>query len=458
MIDFRGANLALIQSQAKIVRIEGPAGTGKTLAVLLKIHALCELYPRTQVRILRDTKVSMSGSTIPQYMEFIGENHPCYSNAMPENITSVRYPNGSTIIFGGLDDVGRIMGPDIDIIWINEATVNVRQEDVQYLITRFRGKKKCPYRQLILDMNPSFPMHWLNNWEETPGNVRLKSRHEDNPLLHDGENWTKDGLEYRKDLAENLSGAALRRMRDGLWAAQEGALFEELDIPTHHRSARALAFDDYIVGLDWGIRDPFAAVLIGVNKLEKSIHIINECYKSNTTTKNQAAMVEQMLTRRSLYDFTPGITAPSAMVPVRCIYYDPRMDAQGPRHADGKHGEPAIAEFRKRFKTTPLKPGIGAANTRLPNLEHLQMLVQANVSEDPESWKLYIDRDNCPKTWGEFEGAVWAKDRAGNEMEDTLSSDHALTATYYASFSYLPRASKVKPEITREAHHATISM
>ncbi len=44
----RGAAKALFRCHAPEVLIEGPAGTGKTRAVLEKINQLCEKYPGTR--------------------------------------------------------------------------------------------------------------------------------------------------------------------------------------------------------------------------------------------------------------------------------------------------------------------------------------------------------------------------------------------------------------------------
>ena len=55
-----GAARALFKCRANEVLIEGPAGTGKTTAVLTKCHAACETYPNIRVLICRATRASMT--------------------------------------------------------------------------------------------------------------------------------------------------------------------------------------------------------------------------------------------------------------------------------------------------------------------------------------------------------------------------------------------------------------
>ena len=86
-------------------------------------------------------------------------------------------------------------------------------------------------------MNPAQPSHWLNKWPEDQYNKRLYSKHQDNPILHDGETWTKDGASYRRTLAEAHSQHIIKRMLDGVWAAADGAIFGELDERLPHRRA-----------------------------------------------------------------------------------------------------------------------------------------------------------------------------------------------------------------------------
>ncbi len=117
--EFRGANEALLYDPTPTLRIEGPAGTGKTLAIIFKLHLICELNPNVRVLVIRDTRTSLNETVVMPYLKFLGPGHPAWTSAQPSSIQALQYPNGSRIVFGGLDNPGRIMGTDYDIIWIN---------------------------------------------------------------------------------------------------------------------------------------------------------------------------------------------------------------------------------------------------------------------------------------------------------------------------------------------------
>lgn len=446
ILDLRGNNRKVYTSRAAVKRVEGPAGTGKSLAIMAAYHTICEHFPGARMLIVRDTRVSLNSTIIPQYLGMIGRGHPCHTDAQPESIQSFRYPNGSVIVLGGLDKPDRFMGADYDHIWINEGTVGVNQGDVDLLSTRFRGPKRTPFRQLTIDCNPSHPSHWLNTWPAGEGHVRIRTSHEDNPLLFDGGEWTDEGLKYLARLDDIADKAKRQRMRYGVWAASEGAIFSiSEDVHNVRINDFANLYDAYpaIVGLDWGISDPFAAPLLLVDAANKAVYMTAECYMAGLSTRDQCQMVAQMLaTGRSQYkvdkDFDWGRLETG--IKPRAIYYDPAMNNRGPRGSDGAYGEPPIVQFKAKMKGFVA----GDNRDRLQNLEYLQSMTRASADRLPGEWKLYISKEECPNAWREFEGAAWKKDeRTGQFYEDTDDPDHIVTATYYALRRHLPL---VRPE------------
>lgn len=445
--DLVGGNLRALRCTAPMLRVEGPSGCGKTLGVMLKLHMACEMYPGTQVRVFRDVKTALNSTVIPEWLMLMGKDHPCFTEADPKNISGFQYPNGSTVIFAGLDEVGRVMGGNIDWIWVNEATVRVREETVQYLMTRFRGPIHGPYRQMILDYNPTFPSHWLNQLAETLRSVRVIVTHKDNPLHYRDGDWTKSGREYMRLLQESLTGAAYKRMFESIWAAQEGAVFPEFTSQVHDVDLLAFypnALYDLpvIAGLDWGIADPFAAGMVVIDSEDKAAYKVAECYLAGMTTAQQVQMVAKMLhTGQSQYEPDPLFTKMTEAFAPRAIYYDPAMNNRGPRNADGAYGEPPIKKFKDSFRG--LAPGDN--RDRLQNLGYLRDLFSNAVKGSRDDWKYYISKTRCPKTWAEYEGATWHKTAAGVQIEDTLDADHAITSDYYCLRPHLKKSQVERP-------------
>ena len=89
--------------------------------------------------------------------------------------------------------------------------------------------------------------------------------------------------------------------------------------------------------------------------------------------------------------------------------------------------------------------GRGGPGTRLPNLELVQRLVRATVAG--EGWRIFIDKQNCPKFWEELEGAQWIKKSDGTVLEDTNDPDHLITAFYYVAATEVPRYEHASAEL-----------
>lgn len=416
------------------MRVEGPAGTGKTLALLFKLHYMCEMHPGTQVLIVRDVRTALNSTIIPQYLRMIGRSHLCHTDAQPQSISQLRYPNGSVVVFGGMDNPGRWMGPDYDFIYINEGTVGIKRSQVDMLLTRFRGPTRSPYRQMIIDCNPSFPSHWLNTWAEDKENVRIRSQHMDNPIRFDwdAQEWTQAGLREIAVL-ETIGDEAIReRMLNGVWAAQEGAVFPlRRDVHAIHPGMWERGYpvqDCYaIVGLDWGIADPFSAHVYLVDVTQKAVYSVAERYAKNLTTVQMAREVVEMCN---------GFN-------VAALYYDEAMSARQSRGAEtGQHGPPPILSFTKQFHESlgahvPVIPGV--KRPRLAGIDFVRGMMRAAIDQDRTKWALYIDPERCPRQWEEFEGAVWHKDMRDmyHEDIDPALPDHAITDCMYALRTHL---------------------
>lgn len=98
-----GAAAELMVTTAPEVLIEGPAGTGKTRAVLERVNAVCEQYPRARALIARATRTSSTESILVTLeRDVLRLDLP----GMLRNISrgqrdSYEYENGSTIVVGG---------------------------------------------------------------------------------------------------------------------------------------------------------------------------------------------------------------------------------------------------------------------------------------------------------------------------------------------------------------------
>lgn len=247
------------------VVLEGPAGTGKSRADLEKLHYCAMKYAGMRGLIVRKTRESMTESSLVTFEDkVVPANSPITAGAQRRTRQAYHYPNGSTIVVGGMvasgaDQRARIMSTEYDMIVAPEAN-ELTEHEWEQLITRLRNNV-MPYQQIIGDINPDAPTHWLHQRCDKGIASVFFSRHEDNPTLYDAERqaWTPVGRQYVFGILEKLSGVRKERLRFGRRAAAEGTVYafdrhihlvDRFEVPVSWRR---------ILGIDFGYTNPFVA-------------------------------------------------------------------------------------------------------------------------------------------------------------------------------------------------------
>jgi hypothetical protein len=268
-----------MESRAPELLVSGPAGTGKSRALLEKIHLAMMKYPRARALLLRQTMASLTSTGLVTFQEHVAaealqSGEVTYFGGSTREPAQFRYRNGSTISIGGLDNPTKIMSSEYDIIYIQEATeLNVKAWE--FCLTRLRNGR-MPYQQIIADANPDAPTHWLKQRCDRGVCLMLDSRHEENPILfdlveegtpgatfvdYDGERlWykvTKRGADYMARL-DSLTGVRYLRLRKGLWVSAEGVIYGDFS-PSKHVIPRFKIPDEWprFWVVDFGLVNPF---------------------------------------------------------------------------------------------------------------------------------------------------------------------------------------------------------
>ncbi|GAG14208.1 unnamed protein product, partial [marine sediment metagenome] len=213
------------------VIVEGPAETGKTLGACWKIHTQASKYPNARIALIRKQQTDIYGS-VWETLKKVIEGLPIriYGGEKPERLM---YPNGSTIYIGGMDKASKVLSSERDIIYFNQVEEG-SLKDWEYLTTRVTGRGSVmPYTQLIGDCNPDHPQHWIKTRAKA-GHLRLiPTTHYDNPTLFDRDgNITDQGIRTMAVL-NRLSGSRRLRLKDGIWGAPEGAIYDVYDDDKH---------------------------------------------------------------------------------------------------------------------------------------------------------------------------------------------------------------------------------
>ncbi len=218
------------------VLLSGAAGTGKSRACMIKLHTAALKYPGADLLVARKTAKSLSSSFTTEWESLIAAELATgavkYFGGSARKPAQYQYENGSTVTLGGLDAPIKIMSTQRDLIYVQEAT-ELTVSDWESLTTRARGTV-MPYKQVIADCNPDAESHWLKQ-RANAGSIRLLiSKHEDNPRYFRADGvMTAEGVDYIAKL-EALTGVRYLRLRLGLWAAAQGAIYEDWDTDLLH--------------------------------------------------------------------------------------------------------------------------------------------------------------------------------------------------------------------------------
>lgn len=340
---------------------EGPAGCGKTYGIWHLVRLLCETYPGLRVAVVREQRKDLNDTVLVTWeQKVLGHGHPALgtTNVQPQNRFSYRFPNGSVVVPAGMDNPGKLLGSEWDLIYFCEAYESTL-EKVELLASRVRQgtirpalsarenaaqrnnaamalgvrpdelPAEAPAFGLVLcDTNPEDEANFLNTTPEEPhplagaagleafradpkivpkaDGVRRMARYvqtlDDNPFMDPG---------YRARLAA-LTGAQKDRFYLGKWVGKSGQVYPMFrravhvvpasavpKRPAEHGEKPTAAFRWTLGAMDWGFEDPLVIQVWGVvgSAPDQRAYRIFELYQTGLTT-DDACDVWDALHRR----------------------------------------------------------------------------------------------------------------------------------------------------------------
>lgn len=410
LIDYTpaGAALQLFECRDPEVLIEGPAGTGKSLAALHKVNAMALQNPGMRGLIVRKTQVSLTSSglvtlkrdVLPRLLE---SGVVEWYGGSREEAAAYRYENGSRIEIGGMDKSTKIMSTEYDVIYVQEAT-ELTLDDLESLTTRLRNGV-VSFQQLIADCNPAEDTHWLLKRAQSTAMTRLYSRHKDNPVLWDGDGWTEVGARYMERL-DGLTGVRRRRLRDGEWSSAEGVVYEEWDSSLHLIDPFEIP-DDWqrFWSVDFGFTNPFVCQMWAEDD-DGRLYLYREWYRSQMLVSEHARRCLDIADRLPDY--------------IVCDH-----------DAEGRATLTSVVGMRTVAAKKNVADGIQAVKERLKPARdgrpRLFVMRDALVERDPD----LVEAAKPTCTAEEVGGYVWATTRTGIKEEPSKDDDHGMDALRY---------------------------
>ena len=274
----------------------GSAGSAKSYFIQSKliVRACNEVI---RILVCRRTGATLRNTCFSLFKDILAKWQLTPYVKIRESDMRIIFPNGSEIIFMGLDEETKLLSlNNIGCIFCEEA-FEIPKPIIEQLNLRLRGD--TPHQQIILAFNPISKNHWLYDFcEVNPPSSFLytHSTYRDNPFLNE---------QYVKELDElyTRNPAKARVFCDGLWGVDAEGLvltnwrqqeFDPMELAAQGMEHRA--------GMDIGWIDPSAILDTLYDADNRTIYVFNEFYKSGCQLTELADAIKQMeLTKTKLY-------------------------------------------------------------------------------------------------------------------------------------------------------------
>lgn len=398
--------VSVARADARICVWAGAIRSGKTVASLLRWLMFVGGAPPGELAIIGKTRTTVARNVIA----------PLQDRAVFGDLAAqVKYTTGAdyaTIlgrrvwVIGAADakSESKIRGLTLAGAYVDEGTLLPSVEFFSQLL----GRMSVEGAQLFLTTNPDNPAHWLRQdyilRQHEPG-MNLKHWHftlDDNPSLK------PDYVAAIK--AENV-GLWYKRRILGLWVAAEGAIYDMFDRDRHVVDVMPPIQQWIGVGIDHGVKNPFAALLLGLG-VNRKLYLASEWRWDSRVKHRQLTDVEYS---RRLREWVAQVPIPATQIRgVKPNYYVV---------------DPAAAGFRTQLVADGLNPVL-ANNAVLDGIRVMSSLFALG--------SLMVHR-SCSGLISEIGGYSW-DDTAALKGEDkpVKVDDHSCDASRYVTFTTKP--------------------
>lgn len=370
----------------KIYVIYGGAGSGKSYTVTQFLIARRLLrYKNKRLLVTRKYNPSLKQTAYSLMLEWLQKFKVKYEEKKSEQL--INLPNGSEILFRGMDDAEKIKSSEFNYIWMEEATEFTMQDFLQ-LRLRLRRANAGQRNQMFLTFNPvsSWATGYFLKQEQEDVGI-LQTTYKDNIRFLDD-----DYVKALEDLAnQDLSFYQIYAL--GQVAELKNKVYNNYvvvkDLPS--------SYDEIIYGVDFGFNNPSVILEIGIK--DDDVYIIKELYKTHLTNSE---LIEEMKTF---------------------------VHANSDVYADAAEPDRIKEIEQAGFNIYPAKKEV------------------KNGIDFLKRKKIYI-HENCTNTIEEIKNYKYKEDRQGNVLEEPVKfNDHAMDAMRYAVYTHQNRAMLVSTKL-----------
>ena len=266
----------------------GSAGSSKSYFITQKL-IIRACNEKIKILVCRRTGATIRNTCFSLFKDILTKWKIINQVKVRETDFNIKFPNGSEIIFMGLDEETKLLSLNgIGCVFIEEA-FEVPKPIVEQLNLRLRGD--TANKQIIMAFNPISKNHWLYDFCEInpPASyLYTHSTYKDNPFLD---------KEYTDELEElyTRNPAKARIFCDGQWGVDSEGLvitnWKEEEFDPMDLAAQGL---EHRAGMDLGWIDKSAIIDSLYDKENHKIYVFNEFYKSGCQLTELAAAIKKM--------------------------------------------------------------------------------------------------------------------------------------------------------------------
>lgn len=416
----------------------GGYGSGKSYNTAFKIILKC-LAEKRKVLVVREVYDTIKESCFDLFHEILDEMDLIDENpnrGPAKSKTKVRekvspmefiFPNGSRIIFKGMDKPAKVKSINgVSIVWLEECS-EIKYDGYKELLGRLRTPQSSLH--FILTCNPVGRENWVYSHffvredDQTGEQIVIQNEEEFYKLgtlvnhnvyyMHsvpDDNPWLPKEYIRTLDDIKSYDYPLYRTARWGRFGPSGVRVLPQFEIAKDPfkftQAVRAIPQKNRYYGFDFGFEDSYNAVISCAVDLQKGIlYIYDEIYK-NHVTDDVFAKDPKMIKLKEMQQHTLEVMTHDAEVVLNPLI----ADCEDPK---------AIAYYRQNgFYMKKCKKFAGS---RLSNTRKIKR------------FKKIICSPKCKNTIRELRDLTYKKDAKGNTVYDQFNIDpHTFSALWYA--------------------------
>ena len=215
-----------------------------------------------------------------------------------------RFPNGSEIWIGGLDEKERaekILGKEYSTIFFNECS-QIPYSSVSLALTRL-AEKNLLKKKAFYDENPPTKRHWsyplfMKGLDPETWTPKANANNYKSMIMNPIDNIENIDSEYITDILDQLPEKDRKRFRDGIFCDDSnGNIYYAFDREKQVKPTPMITHDEtktpvppLIFGMDFNV-NPMTAVVCQI--WNNAVHVVDEIYIEDSNTPEMTEIINK---------------------------------------------------------------------------------------------------------------------------------------------------------------------